>query len=224
MPKPKRSPMKTPPPRRWPARRRRKTCRGSRSIRHEPSEIAFATLAAGSAPDAAAARRCRRLLADPLHVGHDGARRRACHAVIGHERAGALAHVAQNLYRHGERTLGVMPLYHTMGVRSLLSMAMVDGLFVCVRRWNSRLALESISKHAESVALYLVPTLYHDLLADEAEFAESRYLVGHEARLRRRSDERRPVVSACRPRSSLSYSSTTTARPRSIRSASTRTR
>jgi 2-furoate---CoA ligase len=33
------------------------------------------------------------------------------------ERAGALAHVAQNLYRHGERTLGVMPLYHTMGVR-----------------------------------------------------------------------------------------------------------
>ncbi|MGE8473045.1 MAG: AMP-binding protein, partial [Paraburkholderia hospita] len=46
-----------------------------------------------------------------------------------HERAAALAHVAQNLYRHGERTLGVMPLYHTMGVRSLLSMALVDGLF-----------------------------------------------------------------------------------------------
>jgi 2-furoate---CoA ligase len=87
-----------------------------------------------------------------------------------HERAGALAHVAQNLYRHGERTLGVMPLYHTMGVRSLLSMAMVDGLFVCVRRWNSRLALESISKH-KLTCLYLVPTLYHDLLAD-AEFAK----------------------------------------------------
>jgi len=29
-----------------------------------------------------------------------------------HERAAALAHVAQNLYRYGERTLGVMPLYH----------------------------------------------------------------------------------------------------------------
>ncbi|MFL9915813.1 AMP-binding protein [Paraburkholderia fungorum] len=87
-----------------------------------------------------------------------------------HERAGALAHVAQNLYRHGERTLGVMPLYHTMGVRSLLSMSMVDGLFVCVRRWNSRLALESISKH-KLTCLYLVPTLYHDLLAD-AEFAK----------------------------------------------------
>jgi 2-furoate---CoA ligase len=82
-----------------------------------------------------------------------------------HERAGALAHVAQNLYRHGERTLGVMPLYHTMGVRSLLSMALVDGLFVCVRRWNSRLALESIAEY-KLTCLYLVPTLYHDLLAD----------------------------------------------------------
>jgi len=82
-----------------------------------------------------------------------------------HERAGALAHVAQNLYRHGERTLGVMPLYHTMGVRSLLSMALVDGLFVCVRRWNARLALDSIARHALT-CLYLVPTLYHDLLGD----------------------------------------------------------
>ena len=40
------------------------------------------------------------------------------------ERAAALAHVAQNLYGHGERTLGVMPLYHTMGVRSLLAMSL----------------------------------------------------------------------------------------------------
>ena len=84
-----------------------------------------------------------------------------------HERAAALAHVAQNLYRHGERTLGVMPLYHTMGVRSLLSMALVDGLFVCVRRWNARLALDSIAQY-KLTCLYLVPTLYHDLLADPA--------------------------------------------------------
>jgi 2-furoate---CoA ligase len=82
-----------------------------------------------------------------------------------HERAGALAHVAQNLYRRGERTLGVMPLYHTMGVRSLLSMALVDGVFVCVRRWNAKHTLESIARH-RLTCLYLVPTLYHDLLAD----------------------------------------------------------
>jgi 2-furoate---CoA ligase len=84
-----------------------------------------------------------------------------------HERAAALAHVAQNLYGHGERTLGVMPLYHTMGVRSLLSMALVDGLFVCVRRWNARFALDAIAQH-KLTCLYLVPTLYHDLLADPA--------------------------------------------------------
>lgn len=83
------------------------------------------------------------------------------------ERAAALAHVAQNLYRHGECTLGVMPLYHTMGVRSLLAMALVDGTFVCARRWNARFALEAIARH-KVTCLYLVPTLYHDLLGDPA--------------------------------------------------------
>jgi len=83
------------------------------------------------------------------------------------ERAAALAHVAQNLYRQGECTLGVMPLYHTMGVRSLLAMALVDGTFVCARRWNARFALEAIARH-KVTCLYLVPTLYHDLLGDPA--------------------------------------------------------
>jgi 2-furoate---CoA ligase len=79
------------------------------------------------------------------------------------ERAAALAHVAQNLYRHGERTLGVMPLYHTMGVRSLLAMALVGGTFVCLPRFEPARALELIA--AERITnLYLVPTLYHDLL------------------------------------------------------------
>ncbi|HTH60753.1 MAG TPA: AMP-binding protein [Paraburkholderia sp.] len=88
-----------------------------------------------------------------------------------HERAAALAHVAQNLYRHGERTLGVMPLYHTMGVRSLIAMALVDGLFVCVPRWSPRAACEAIAEY-RLTCLYLVPTLYHDLLA-EAAFAST---------------------------------------------------
>jgi 2-furoate---CoA ligase len=81
-----------------------------------------------------------------------------------HERAAALAHVAQNLYRRGERTLGVMPLYHTMGVRSLLAMALVDGLFVCVPKFDSGHALQCIAEERIS-CLYLVPTLYHDMLA-----------------------------------------------------------
>ena len=37
----------------------------------------------------------------------------------GAERAAGIAHIAQNQYRNYEVTLGVMPLYHTMGVRTL---------------------------------------------------------------------------------------------------------
>jgi 2-furoate---CoA ligase len=82
------------------------------------------------------------------------------------ERAAALAHVAQNLYRNGERTLGVMPLYHTMGVRSLLAMSLVGGAFVCLPRFDVARALALIE--AERITnLYLVPTLYHDLLRHE---------------------------------------------------------
>ncbi|MGI9476686.1 MAG: AMP-binding protein [Hyphomicrobiaceae bacterium] len=83
------------------------------------------------------------------------------------ERAAAIAHVAQNAYRAGEVTLGVMPLYHTMGVRSLLSMAVINGTFVCLPRFDAGRALALIA--AERITnLYLVPTLYHDLLAHDA--------------------------------------------------------
>ncbi len=80
------------------------------------------------------------------------------------ERAGALGHVAQNLYRRGERTLGVMPLYHTMGVRSLLAMALIDGVFVCVPKFDCAAAFRSIEQE-KVTNLYLVPTLYHDMLS-----------------------------------------------------------
>ena len=81
------------------------------------------------------------------------------------ERAAALAHVAQNCYRAGERTLGVMPLYHTMGVRSLLAMAPVGGAFVCQHRFEATAALRLIEVE-RLTALYLVPTLYYDLLGN----------------------------------------------------------
>ena len=79
------------------------------------------------------------------------------------ERAAAVAHVAQNLYRRGERTLGVMPLYHTMGVRSLLAMSVIGGAFVCLPRFDVPRALEAIARERVT-NLYLVPTLYHDLV------------------------------------------------------------
>src|SRR5262249_56163539 len=45
------------------------------------------------------------------------------------ERAAALAQVAQNLYAAHERTLGVMPLYHTIAVPSLLAISLVARSF-----------------------------------------------------------------------------------------------
>src|SRR5215469_7154258 len=76
------------------------------------------------------------------------------------ERAAALAHIAQNLYARGERRLGVMPLYHTMGVRSLLAMGLLDGTFVCLPRFEAGAALRLIARERIS-NLYLVSTLDH---------------------------------------------------------------
>ncbi len=82
------------------------------------------------------------------------------------ERAASLAHVAQNTYAYGEATLGVMPLYHTMGIRSLMAMALINGKFVCQPRFEAGRALELIESE-KITNLYLVPTLYHDLLHHE---------------------------------------------------------
>jgi 2-furoate---CoA ligase len=87
------------------------------------------------------------------------------------ERAAGIAHVAQNLYRRGERTLGVMPLYHTMGVRSLIAMSVIGGTFVCLPRYDAKRALELLGSE-QVTNLYLVPTLYHDLV-HAREFASA---------------------------------------------------
>ncbi len=76
--------------------------------------------------------------------------------------AGALAHVIQCGYTWGERTLGVMPLYHTMGIHSLTSMAAVNGCFVCQPDWSASGALALIARE-RLTALYLIPTLFYEL-------------------------------------------------------------
>jgi len=129
-----------------------------------PSDIAFSALVSASAPDAAP-RVDAEAWSVMLYTSGTTARPKGVPRRQRAERAAAVAHVAQNLYAHGERTLGVMPLYHTMGVRSLLAMSLIGGVFVCLRRFDVERALESIA--AERVSnLYLVPTLYHDLVHD----------------------------------------------------------
>jgi len=128
-------------------------------------ESAFARLVAESAPDAAP-RAGPEATSVMLYTSGTTAKPKGVPRRQRAERAAAIAHVAQNLYARGERTLGVMPLYHTMGVRSLLAMSVIGGCFVCLPRYDSARALELIE--AERITnLYLVPTLYHDLVYHE---------------------------------------------------------
>jgi 2-furoate---CoA ligase len=127
-----------------------------------PAEIDFAALASRPAPDAMA-RANAESWSVMLYTSGTTARPKGVPRRQRAERAAAVAHVAQNLYARGERTLGVMPLYHTMGVRSLLAMSLLGGAFICLRRFEPAAALSLIA--AEHISnLYLVPTLYHDLV------------------------------------------------------------
>jgi 2-furoate---CoA ligase len=128
----------------------------------QPGEFSFAALAGSVAPPAeprASAEAFSLMLYTSGTTGKPKGVPRRHRA----ERAAAVAHVAQNRYAHGERTLGVMPLYHTMGVRSLLAMSLIGGAFICLPRFDAARALALIE--AEHISnLYLVPTLYHDLV------------------------------------------------------------
>ena len=70
-----------------------------------------------------------------------------------------------------------MPLYHTMGVRSLLSMTLLNGNFVAQSKYNPREAIDLINKNNIS-SLYLVPTLYHDLI-NSPYFKKEKLLTCH---------------------------------------------
>jgi len=81
------------------------------------------------------------------------------------ERAGGLSQVVQHGLHPRHRTLGVMPLYHTMGIHSLLAAAVVGGCYVAQPSWDAGRALELV--RAERIdSLYLAPTLYYDLVHD----------------------------------------------------------
>ena len=80
------------------------------------------------------------------------------------EVAATLFNLAAFPWRLGERTLGVMPLYHTMGIRILLSSLFLGGTCVLQQKWSPDEALQLIESHRIS-ALFLVPTMYHDLLS-----------------------------------------------------------
>src|SRR5262249_35888680 len=104
------------------------------------SDIAFQALVRGTAPDPRP-RVGAEAWSVMLYTSGTTAKPKGVPRRHRGERAAALAHVAQNLYAHGEITLGVMPLYHTMGVRSLLAMSLIGGAFICLPRFDAHRAL-----------------------------------------------------------------------------------
>ena len=83
------------------------------------------------------------------------------------EYAATVGHIVEHRYATGERTLGVMPLFHTMGMHSLTSMLALNGLFVAMPDWKTERAFEIIERE-QLTCLYLVPTLLHELVNNEA--------------------------------------------------------
>ena len=83
------------------------------------------------------------------------------------EYAATIGQIVQHQYAPGERTLGVMPLYHTMGVHSLSAMLALNGVFVCMPEWDAPTALRLVQDEGLT-CLYLVPTLFHMLVHEPA--------------------------------------------------------
>ena len=86
------------------------------------------------------------------------------------ERSAALAQLIQLELRPGDRTLGVMPLYHTMGMRSLLAASACGGVFCSQPAFRAGAALDAVERE-RLTSLYLAPTLFHDLVAEQRERA-----------------------------------------------------
>jgi len=79
------------------------------------------------------------------------------------DRAAGCSQVIHHGYGFADRTLGAMPLYHTMGMHSLIAMSLVGGCFVCQREWDAGAALALIERE-RITSLYLAPTLFYDLV------------------------------------------------------------
>jgi len=86
------------------------------------------------------------------------------------EASAAEAHIIQNQYTLFESTIGVMPFYHTMGMRTLLVTTFLNGKLVLLPShdksggYEPEAALELLARE-EITSLYLVPTLYYDLVS-----------------------------------------------------------
>ncbi|TMQ22302.1 MAG: long-chain fatty acid--CoA ligase [Candidatus Rokuibacteriota bacterium] len=130
-----------------------------------PDTIGFATLAAGDTdPGPPAVALAETDVSIMLYTSGTTGRPKGVPRTHRAEASAALAHVVQSHNVFGERTLAAMPLYHTMGVRSMIAMALLHGSLICLPDWDPAVAARLLQDR-RITALYLVPTLYHDLVS-----------------------------------------------------------
>lgn len=86
------------------------------------------------------------------------------------ERLAATHCIALLSYRYADSTLGVMPMFHTMGVRSMLMSAMLNGALICLPAWDAETAMKLIEGERIDT-LFLIPTMFHDMLHHPARAA-----------------------------------------------------
>ncbi|MFN0262769.1 AMP-binding protein [Tepidamorphus sp. 3E244] len=79
------------------------------------------------------------------------------------EHMAALSQLVHNRYRYGASSIGVMPMFHTMGVRIMLSTAMINGKLACVPAYSPQTVIELVERERIDSA-FLVPTMFHDIL------------------------------------------------------------
>src|SRR5262245_40955211 len=134
------------------------------TLQEPPSGTGGRGVGGGGAPPSAP--RAAPVASDPsliLYTSGTTGRPKGVPRTQGNHYAGAVAHVVQCAYEWGERTLGVMPLYHTMGIHALTSMVVINGCYVCQPDWSAVGALRLIAGE-RLTALYLIPTLFYDLV------------------------------------------------------------
>ncbi|MFB6467236.1 class I adenylate-forming enzyme family protein [Cytobacillus sp. Hz8] len=79
------------------------------------------------------------------------------------EYTSSMAHIFQCGYQRFERTLGIPTLSHTIGIRSLLTMTLVNGVYIPFPEFDAYKAIKMISDKKIS-CLFLTPTMYHDIV------------------------------------------------------------
>lgn len=79
------------------------------------------------------------------------------------EHSAAVAHLIQTGQPTGAVSLGAMPLFHTMGIRSLLASIVGAGTWVPQAKFDADESLQLILDHQVDT-LYLVPTIFWSLL------------------------------------------------------------